>query len=387
MSSRLEFDDIHCALRESVDGWAKAFLEPGAAERDENHRFDAELYRQLDTELGLMNITLPEPYGGSGLDLAATVISIESLSACDPGMAMSYLSQELLFSHQLYFTWLNEGIGRMPGRHGDILRQKSLAGMAMTEPDAGTDVFGMKTRASEDSDGFVLNGVKQWITNGTNGRYFLVYARTGDNRRDLSLFLVEADREGFVRSSCAEKMGMRSSETGILTFVNCHIPADALVGKLHEGVKPMIRNLAAERLGLAAQSVGIAGRCVSVMRDYVQQRTAFGRPIAEFGQIQHMIARSYAEYHAMRSMLYDTVWSMIEGAPDASLNADATKLFCAHAAEEISRCAIQALGANGYSNAYPVSRLHRDAVLLSIGGGTDEALEKNISRLLTKSRA
>ena len=386
MSSRLEFDDIHCALRESVDGWAKAFLEPGAAERDENHRFDAELYRQLDTELGLMNITLPEAYGGSGLDLAATVISIESLSACDPGMAMSYLSQELLFSHQLYFTWLNEGIGRMPGRHGDILRQKSLAGMAMTEPDAGTDVFGMKTRASEDGDGFVLNGVKQWITNGTNGRYFLVYARTGDNRRDLSLFLVEADREGFVRSSCAEKMGMRSSEMVILTFVICHFPADALVGKLHEGVKPMIRNLAAERLGLAAQSVGIAGRCVSVMRDYVQQRTAFGRPIAEFGQIQHMIARCYAEYHAMRSMLYDTVWSMIEGAPDASLNADATKLFCAHAAEEISRCAIQALGANGYSNAYPVSRLHRDAVLLSIGGGTDEALEKNISRLLTKSR-
>ena len=384
MSSRLEFSDIHLALRESVDGWAKLNLDPGAADRDEKHYFDADLYQRFDTDLGLMNITLPEELSGAAMDIAATVIAIERLSAYDPGMAMSYLAQELLFTHQLYYTWKDTGIDRMPARHAEILRQKALSGMAMTEPDAGTDVFGMKTTAKRVDGGYILDGTKQWITNGTNGRYFLVYARTGESRKDLSLFLVDAQTEGLVRTSCAEKMGMRSSETGILTFQNCHLPADALVGDLHNGVRPMIRNLAVERVGLAAQSVGIAKRCLEVMQEYAKTRLAFGHPIVEFGQIQQMLAQSYADYLAMHTMLYDSTWAILMNAPDASINADATKLFCARTAEKISRCAIQILGANGYSNAYPVSRLHRDAVLLSIGGGTNEALEKNISRLLTK---
>ena len=385
MISRPDLDDVHVALRESVYGWAQANWDPGAAERDAGHFFDAALYRRIETDLGLMNITLPEAFGGADLDIAATFIVIECLSAFDPGMAMSYLSQELLFAHQLYYTWNSVGIENMPARHGDILREKALSGMAMTEPDAGTDVLGMKTTARKSDNVFVINGVKQWITNGTEGRYFLVYARTGENRRDLSLFLVDAANEGLVRSSCAEKMGMRSSGTGILTFQNCLVPADALVGRLNEGLRPMIRNLACERLGLAAQSVGIAGRCVDVMRDYAKNRMAFGGPIAEFGQIQRMVAESYAKYRAMKAMLYDTACALIHGAVDASLDADATKLFCAGAAEEISRCAIQVLGANGYSEAYPVSRLHRDSVLLNIGGGTNEALQKNITRLLTRN--
>ena len=182
-------------------------------------------------------------------------------------------------------------------------------------------------------------------------------------------------------------MGMRSSPTGILTFSHVALPKDALVGTLHEGLRPMLRNLAVERLALAAQSCGIAKTCLNTMRDYARQRHAFEHKIADFGQIQKFLAESYAQYRAMRTMLYETVAETIQSAPQASLNADATKIFCAKGAEDIARSAIQVLGANGYSHAYPVSRLYRDAVLLSIGGGTNEALQKNISRLLmTDSR-
>ena len=386
MSLHFEMDGVYRELQDSVRGWAQANLAPGADARDAQSRFDAELYARIDAELGIMNITLPVELDGLGLPVGATVLAIEALAGVDPGIAMSYLSQELLFAHQLYRTWIDTA-GSVPPRHADILRAKRISGMAMTEPDAGTDVLGMRTRAETDGDGYVLNGVKQWITNGTVGEHFLVYARTGEGRRDISLFLVPGDAPGLTRTPCAEKMGMRSSPTGVLAFQNCRVPADALVGTLHEGLRPMIRNLAVERVGLAAESVGIARSCMETMRRYAAERRAFGRPIAEFGQVQHRVARSYALVQAMQVMLYDAVRALENGASDASVNADAVKLFCAGAAEEVSRHAIQVLGANGYSTAYGVERLHRDAVLLSIGGGTDEALEKNITRLLTRPAA
>lgn len=377
------FDDIQTILEETTRAWAWSHLMPQAALRDEKAEFDAALYRRLDTELGLMNATLPPEFGGAGYDISAPIIAIESLSECDPGIAISYLSQELLFTHQLYYTWQADH-SSLPTRHADILKKKSIAGMAMTEPNAGTDVLGMRTTAERVADGFLLNGTKQWITNAPVAEVFLVYARTGENRKDISLFLVERHTPGLEIKDCDAKMGMRSSPTGILMFTDCLIPHDAVVGTLHEGLKPMIRNLAVERLGLAAQSCGIARTCLATAKKYAAERMAFGRSIAEFGQIQKFIAESFAKYQAMRSFLYDCVRDTIQKAPDASVKADAVKLFCASAAEEIGRNAIQVLGANGYSNAYPVSRLYRDAVLLSIGGGTNEALQKNITRLLCR---
>lgn len=386
MSLFPESQDITKDITESVRGWAWRNLMPGADDRDETCTFDLSLYRRLDSELGLMNTTLPESLLGADLDITAPIAAIEAMSECDPAIALSFLSQELLFSHQLYHTW--KALGQpLPKRHADILRQKRISGMAMTEPNAGTDVLGMSTTATQTDSGFVLNGTKQWITNATVGDVFLVYARSGEQRRDISLFLVETRAEGVSRLPCDKKMGMRSSPTGILTFSHVALPKDALVGTLHEGLRPMLRNLAVERLALAAQSCGIAKTCLNTMRDYARQRHAFEHKIADFGQIQKFLAESYAQYRAMRTMLYETVAETIQSAPQASLNADATKIFCAKGAEDIARSAIQVLGANGYSHAYPVSRLYRDAVLLSIGGGTNEALQKNISRLLmTDSR-
>lgn len=378
--------DTEQLLIESVRGWMQRSVAPGAALRDAECCFDKALYRKLDDELGVMNTTLPEELGGSGLSITAPLAVVQTLSECDPALALSYLSQELLFSHHLFQAWRDSGAA-MPARHAGILRAKPIAGMAMTEPNAGTDVLSMKTAATQTDDGFRLDGIKQWITNAPVADFLLVYARTGTERRDIGLFLVDMHRPGISVSPCERKLGMRSSPTGIVTFSDCRIPRDALVGGLRDGLRPMLRNLAAERLGLAAQSCGIAKACVDCMRSYAAQRMAFGKTIDEFGQIQKMIAESYAKMRAMQSLLRDSAQRLIAQRPDASIDADATKLFCAAAGEEIARNAVQTLGANGYCVSYPAERLLRDAILLSIGGGTNEALQKNIARQLRRAHA
>ena len=375
--------DIAQILASTVRSWAQRYALPEAGVRDASCRFDLSLYRKLDDELGVMNTTLPEDLSGSDLDISAPIAVIESLSMYDPALALSYLSQELLFAHQLYHTWRD--LSRpIPLRHADILRAKPISGMAMTEPNAGTDVLAVQTTATKTESGYVLNGIKQWITNAPVAQYLLVYARTGQERRDMSLFLVDMHSAGIAVTPCEKKLGMRSSPTGIVTFADCHIADDSLVGNLHEGLRPMIRNLAVERLGLAAQSCGIAKTCVDCMKDYAAQRVAFGKKIDEFGQIQKMIAESYAKMRAMQTLIEATTQRIIDRHPDASIDADATKLFCATSAEEIARNAIQTLGANGYTEAYPVERLLRDAILIAIGGGTNEALQKNITRQLNR---
>ena len=382
MSSRFDKSEFHVTLRETLRTWAHDILLPGAAEREAHDFFDVSLFRRLTDELGITGITLPTELGGAGLDEAASVIAIETLAQVDPAFAMSYLAQELLFTHQLWRTWaLSEKT--MPQAQARVLQMRPIAGMGMTEPDAGTDVLAMKTTAVRQTDGsFVLNGTKQWITNAPIGEAFLIYARTGEDRRDISLFLVMATDDGLVRGNPEKKLGMRSSPTGSLTLMNCHIPSDRLVGNLHEGLRPMLRNLAIERLGLAAESCGIARTCLDIIIAYMRERHAFGKPIADFGQIQRLSAECYAKYHAARCYLYNTLEHLMDGDPRATIDADAVKLVCAEMGEFVSRSAIQILGANGYSNAYPVERLHRDAILLSIGGGTNEALQKNISRLM-----
>ncbi len=382
MSSRFDRSEIHVTLQATVRDWANAYLAPQATERDQTETFDRSLFARLSTELGITGMTLPESLNGADLDEAATVMVIEALSEVDPAFAMSYLAQELLFTHQLYRTW-HASQSPIPARHAEILKTRPIAGMGMTEPNAGTDVLGMTTTATQLDDGsFELNGSKMWITNAPVGDAFLVYARTGEERRDLSLFLVESHVDGFSRGEAEHKLGMRSSPTGALHFDHCHLPADALVGKLHEGLRPMLRNLAIERLGLAAQSCGLAKTCLDIMKKYMRERYAFGKPISNFGQIQKLVAESYAQYRACRCFLYNVLEDLLDEVPTASMDADAVKLMCAEMGEVVSRNAIQVLGANGYSQAYPVERLHRDAILLSIGGGTNEALQKNLTKLM-----
>ncbi len=372
---------VHETLRRVVRSWGQRELECQAGDYDARGSFNRTLFQRLGTELGLLGVTVDVAHGGAGQDGLSTLIVIEELSRFDPGFVLSYLAHEVLFVHHLW------SLSREAPHVALLKRAMSgewLCGMAMSEPCCGTDVLGMQTRAVRRGDHFVLNGTKQWITNGPNGDAFLVYARSGEGPRDISLFIVERGFRGLSVGRAEEKLGMRASVTGSLYLSECEVPADHLVGSLNGALPGMMRNLAFERLALAAQSCGIASRCVEEMTQYaVCERQAFGEHLVAFGQIQRLLAESYAHTEAARGMVYG-VAGRLEAGTAQPAEADAAKLFATGVGESVSRNAIQVLGGMGYSRNRPVERLHRDAILLSIGGGTNEALQKNIARALAR---
>jgi isovaleryl-CoA dehydrogenase len=219
----------------------------------------------------------------------------------------------------------------------------------------------------------------------TTGDLFLVYARTGDHRSDVSCFLVEKDMAGFTMGQkIKEKLGMRASTTSELVFDDVRVPKCNLVGDENGAALCMMRNLEIERLGLAAMGLGIARRSINVMKQYANERNAFGKNLYAFGQIQAMIATSYAEYMAGRTYVYSLAKNLDLNSYGNGLDADATKLYCAGMAKTVADRAIQVLGGYGYVGEYTVERLWRDAKLLEIGGGTNESHHKNMSRDLSR---
>merc|ERR1712054_346741 len=265
-----------------------------------------------------------------------------------------------------------------------------IGGMCMSEPGAGTDVLGLKTVAAKQGDAWKLSGQKMWITNGaiddvTTGDAFLVYARTGEGRNDISLFLVEKGMPGFsLGQKINDKLGMRASGTAELVFEDVVVPRSNMVGAENKAVWCMMRNLEIERVTLAAMSLGIARRCVQEMNAYGKERKQFGSPINRFGQIQRHIAESYAEYMAGRTYTYSVSNSLDLASAGNALDSDGVKLFCSTMGKNVADRAIQVLGGNGYTGDYNVERLWRDAKLLEIGGGTLEAHHKNMTRDLSR---
>ncbi|MCC6749760.1 MAG: acyl-CoA dehydrogenase family protein [Deltaproteobacteria bacterium] len=374
--------DTHRAVREAVHHFGETLLEPQAAEHDETETFNEGLFRRLGRELNLFGLTVPEEAGGVGLDPVATVIACEELSRYDPGFALSYLAHEVLFVNNFYH---NANPAQRARFLPDVLSGARIAGMAMTEPGAGTDVLGMRTTARRRGDRYFLTGTKQFATNGPVGDLFLVYAKMDDpGRREVSSFVVERTAPGFSVGKKEKKMGMRASPTSQLVLEECEIPVENRLGAENGALVHMMRNLEIERVTLAAQSVGIALRSLEVMCRYaVSERKAFGKALIQFGQIQQRVAEAYARTHAARALVYQVAHA-IDPDRRESLGADAAKLVATPVAEEVARSAIQVLGGYGYTRDYPVERLLRDAILLSIGGGTIEAMQKNIAAELIR---
>lgn len=375
----------HLAIRKMIREFAEREVEPQAAEHDRREAFNRVLFGKLGA-LGLLGITVPERFGGSGMDATAAVIANEELAAADPGFTLAYLSHSILFAHSL-------------ARNGnDLQRQRILpdacaghmvGGMAMTEAAAGTDVMAMRTAARLEGSRYILNGAKMWITNGGVGQgeagdAFLVYARTGGlGPRGLSLFLVEKGAKGFsLGQKIGAKLGVRSSVSAELVFDNCEIEVANRIGEEGSAVMHLMRTLEIERVTMAAMSLGIARRSLEIMNRYATERHAFGQPIRSFGQIQRHLGESYAEYMAGRAYVYQTALKMDLDSPGQALDADGVKLYCSTMAKNVADRAIQVLGANGYVGEYVVERLWRDAKLMEIGGGTIEAHQKNITRNL-----
>ena len=382
----------HQMLRDMVRDFVKEHVEPQALEFDRDEKFNLELLRSLG-ELGLLGITASEEFGGAGLDAVATVIVHEELSASDPGFALAYLAHAMLFVNNLEFNGNDSQRSRILPK---VCSGEWIGAMAMSEPDAGTDVMGLSTTAEQRDDGsWVLNGRKMWITNGcldddgTPADVVWVYARTGVNEKgkaQLSTFLVENGMPGYsVGQKIIDKTGMRASNTAELVFEDCIVPAESLVGEVGDSMIHMMRNLEIERLTLAAMSLGIARRSLDEMNRYATDRVAFGSKIRDFGQMQRYIGESWAKYRAMRAYIYDTANNMGLGNAGQRLDSDGVKLFATTAAKEIADAAIQVMGGYGYVAEYVVERLWRDSKLLEIGGGTIESHQKNITRDLSKS--
>jgi len=361
-------------------------VEPQAAEHDRNETFNHALFRKAGA-LGLLGVVLPEEYGGSGLDAVAAVQLFEALSTADPGFALAVLAHSVLFAQNV-----NVNGSELQRKH--VLPRAAsgewIGGLCMTEPEVGTDVVAMRTRARRDGDVYVLDGTKTFITNGgidehTLGDAFVVYAATGE--RELTAFLVEKGAPGFrLGQKWRDKLGCRASFTAELVFDGVRVPVTSRLGAEGEGTLAMMRNLEIERLTLAAMSVGIALRCVDVMLDYAGQRKSFGVPIREHGQIQRYIGESYAELRAARTLVYDVARRFDLSATGQRVDADAAKLFAAQVGKRAADAAIQVLGGNGYMGEYVVERLWRDAKLLEIGGGTLEAHQKNLVKDLSRQR-
>ena len=382
----------HRALRESIRTFVHREVEPQAEQYNKTEKFNIDLFRKLGTHtsdgLGILGLSIDENYGGTNMDATAVALVHEELSYSDPAFCLSYLAHALLLGHNLF---MNGSSAQKELYLPNICSGVTIGGMGMSESNAGTDVLGMQTKAVPDANGWILNGTKMWITNGTldgssTGDLFLVYARTGTGKLDITQFLVTKDMPGFVLGQKIEdKLGMRASMTAELVFNNVLIPHDNVVGHINQASICMMRNLEIERVALAAMAIGIARRCLDDMIAYASDRTAFGaRNLMDFGQIQRMIAESYAEYMAGRSYVYTTANALQLNTTGNTLDADGTKLFCAAMAKNIADRAIQVLGGNGYIGAYKVERFWRDAKLLEIGGGTNESHHKNIIRDLRK---
>ncbi|MBX7143619.1 MAG: acyl-CoA dehydrogenase family protein [Oligoflexia bacterium] len=380
----------HKLLRDTVRQFVQLEVEPQALEFDRAERFNVELFRKLGA-LGLLGITAPEQCGGSGMDALAAVIAHEELSASDPGFCLAYLAHAMLCVNNLS---VNGSDAQKKEYLPKLCTGEWIGAMGLSEPDVGTDVLGMKTNAERRGDGFVINGRKLWITNGTidEGKtscdVLWLYARTGvdaKGRPQISTFLLRRGDKGFsVGQKIRDKAGMRASNTAELCFDDCYVPAERLVGNPGESMHHMMRNLEIERVTLAAMSLGIARRSLEVMVRYAQERKAFGKTLNAFGQIQRYIGDSYAEFQACRAYVYHTAMNMKLESSGNRLDSDGVKLAATPMAKTIADRAIQVLGGFGYVGEYVVERLWRDAKLLEIGGGTLEAHQKNICSDLSK---
>jgi isovaleryl-CoA dehydrogenase len=364
-------------LRATVREFARRDVAPRAKAIDAAQSFPAESWAQA-AELGLLGATAPAEYGGAGLGLAELCIVGEELAAACLSTAATVLHQADMV------------VGRI-ARHGSAeQKERWLPGLidgsvigclAMTEPEAGSDVMSMRTRAERSGGGWRLDGTKTFITNGPVADLALVYARTGaPEERRLGLFAIPTDAPGFTRGRKFSKMGWRGSPTGELILDGCEVGDEALVGGPDEGRAILLAGLDSERVLMAAESVGVAQGALEVALDYARERRQFGRPIGEFQLIGGKLADMYTETEAARALTWTALARVEAEAAGSRELASAAKLMGGDVAMRVTTEAVQVLGGYGYIDEFPVERYMRDAKLMQIGGGTAEIQRFIIAR-------
>ena len=371
----------HAALRRQLQKFRNKHVVPQSSQHDTNGKFNLNLFKQAGKS-SLLGLTIPKSYGGSGMDLTASIMAHQELAWEDPGFALAYLAHSVLVTNHLYHTGTN--LQKEKYLLG-LCSGELLAAFAMSEPEGGTDILAMKTRAELRKGDYVLNGGKKWITNGAHADLYLIYAYLGTH---LRAFLVERTSPGLRRGPVIDKCGMGSANMCELWFENLRVPSENLLGgdlKSASSLRPTMHTFEVERVTLSSIGLGIADRCLEEMTQYASQRKCFGKPITQFGQIQRHIAECYASTQAARVVTY-TIGAGLRPETRSRAQSDATKLFVAPVAKHVADCAMQVTGALGYSREMVVERMWRAAKVLEIGGGTTEALHKNIVKDIYRTR-
>ena len=366
-------------LRDQTRNLVNAELAPRAAEIDRENQFPQDMWRRFG-DMGLLGITVPEEYGGSGLGYLAHVIAMEEISRGSASVGLSYGAHSNLCVNQINRNGTPEQKAQYLPR---LISGEHVGALAMSEPNAGSDVVSMKLRADKRGGHYVLNGNKMWITNGPDANVYVIYAKTEPDKgaHGMTAFIVERDSPGFSRSPKLDKLGMRGSNTCELVFDNVEVPAENMLGALNGGVKVLMSGLDYERVVLSGGPTGIMQSCMDVVVPYIHDRQQFGQSIGEFQLIQGKVADMYTQLNASRAYLYAVAQACDRGETTRK-DAAGVILYTAEAATRMALDAIQILGGNGYINDYPTGRLLRDAKLYEIGAGTSEIRRMLIGREL-----
>ena len=366
-------------VRDAVREFAQAELWPHAAQWDRDHTFPRDVHRGL-AALGAYGICVPEHLGGAGLDYLSLALVLEEIAAGDGGTstAISVTNcpvNAILMKHgnaQQQERWLTR-----------LARGELLGAFCLTEPHVGSDASGLRTTAVRDGDGYVINGVKQFITSGQNGHVAIVIAVTdkGAGKKGMSAFIVPTDAPGYVVARLEEKLGQHSSDTAQINFENCRVPVENLIGAEGEGYRIALGALEGGRIGIAAQSIGMARSALDVAIRYAKERESFGQAIFDHQAVGFRLADCATQLEAARQLMWHAAALRDAGRPCLK-EAAMAKLFASEAAERVCSAAIQTLGGYGYVRDFPLERIYRDVRVCQIYEGTSDVQKILIQRAL-----
>jgi alkylation response protein AidB-like acyl-CoA dehydrogenase len=359
------------AVRDAVREFAREEVEPVAREHEESGEWPEEVWEKA-IEADLVGLGIPEEFGGAGMGQVEAAIFADEVAYADAGILAAIGTSFGTRMVTEYGTreqkeWILEGVAS-----GDL-----VGALGNTEPEHGSDAANIETTAERDGDEYVIDGVKTFITHGSIADYVLTMCRTGgEGHGGISAIIVETDREGFEVEREIETMGWNASDTAQLRYDGVRVPAENLVGQENRGFYQLMEFFEEERVGIAAQALGIARRCLDEAKEYVGEREQFGQTIGEFQAVQHTIAEMAVKVENAKRLTYDAAARVDRGEKPTKL-ASMAKLYASEVAEEVASDAIQLHGGNGYTREYPVERQYRHAKIYQIGEGTSE-IQKNI---------